>query len=175
MSMANSSRLTRNVGRSPRRRTGWEPGPNGLTGAITAVGATLFPLGFLAAVDGLTVVRTRGMFSWFVDQAPSAAAHMTYAFGLCIVQENAFTVGVTAVQHPFADADWDGWLFHKFGVCGLEAGNVGGISSAFEIDSKAMRKMGQDDVLSAVVEIGTEVGAVSAVARLDTRVLFKLP
>ena len=111
----------------------------------------------------------------FVDQGVTAVAHMTYAFGLCIVTENAVGVGVTAIPSPGVDTFWDGWLYHTTGVVGLVPGNVGGISAAVEIDSKAMRKFKNSDVMVGVVEVRTEVGAISAVFNLETRILVKLP
>ena len=173
MPTRNHSRFPR-IGNSLRRKTGWEDGPSGTTAAIVASGKTLFAIGQTALIDGLTVVRTRGQCSFFVDQSPTAAIHMRYAFGIAKVSGAAFAVGVTAIPGPLADSEWDGWLFHKWGVAGLEAGNVGGISAAFEIDSKAMRKFAASDVMVGMIEV-EETGAVSLVVDLDTRMLVKLP
>jgi hypothetical protein len=43
------------------------------------------------------------------------------------------------------------------------------------IDSKAMRKVHESDVLVGVIEMGTEVGAATVRYAAETRILDKLP
>ncbi len=157
-----------------RRLVTWSEGPSGTSGSITASGTALFSVGGQATINDQTIVRTRGQLSFLTNGAPTAVDNMVYAFGICIVSENAFGVGVTAVPAPLTDVFWDGWLYHVQGVAGLVPGNVGGTSAAVEIDSKAMRKIHFSDVVIGVLEV-VETGTVILTALLQTRLLTKLP
>ena len=99
------------------------------------------------------------------------------AFGICIVSENAFGIGVTAVPNPTTDIGWDGWLYHKlFAIKGVETTLEGQQLAAMirvDIDSKAMRKIKETDIMVAVVD-GTEVGQATANLSFQSRVLDKL-
>jgi len=101
------------------------------------------------------------------------------AVGIGVVNENAFTVGgTTSVPTPVTDMDWDGWMWHQFFDLRTNVAGVGdgqsGISIGFDIDSKAMRILGDEMILmgcTEVVESGTATMEVSA----DSRILAKLP
>ena len=74
----------------------------------------------------------------------------------------------------------DNWLYHRIFDCHtgdlLVGGgsNVGFTGASFEIDSKAMRKVGNDDSIVAVLEV-VEDGDATINIRFETRMLFKLP
>ena len=101
------------------------------------------------------------------------------AFGLAIVDAAAFAIGITAIPHPFSDSDWDGWLWHwqgsLYGPSSTVTNAAGPANVRIPIDSKAMRKWKQFDALVGVAEFGTEVGAAVITAKLNTRILVKLP
>ena len=170
-----------------KRRTGWDFGPGGTS--ILSISAT--GPGFLGSVaqslvDGLTVVRTRGRFMMYLDAATSAHNGFVGAFGIGITTLQAITIGITAVPVPLTDADWDGWLFHQFIQCvspvvigaGITAGDARSAAPtatvAFDVDSKAMRKMDEDMVLFAAFDLA-ETGASGARLMFDSRILLKLP
>ena len=103
--------------------------------------------------------------------------HMVVAAGICIVTSQAATVGVTAVPGPLANIDWDGWMWHWMGIAGVVPG-VGGAPNlvvSVPIDTKAMRKWKETDVMVAMVEVEETGVAGSFVSNFDTRVLVKLP
>ena len=103
------------------------------------------------------------------------------AHGICIVSENAFGVGVTAVPSPLTDIGWDGWIWHQltpglFGLSVTESENVGALSMIrYDIDSKAMRKQKSTDFLIGVSEFAGEIGAATLQFITETRILDKLP
>ena len=165
---------------SQRRKTSWERGPRG--GVSLAVeGAIAFPIGVSSASDGLTIVRTRGELLYALTLVTTANDGFdTVAFGVCIVSENAFAVGITAIPTPFTDASWDGWMVHNMTaafqpVAGDSVGELGSSANRIDIDSKAMRKFKATDVLVGVLETDGEVGAATITAKLNSRLLLKLP
>ena len=134
--------------------------------------------------DGVTIVRIRGSWSAYLEAANVANDHFdTLAVGIGIVTAAAFAIGVTALPSPLAEIGWEGWIYHEM-ISGLAAivttgsetwGNAGSASFRGVIDSKAMRKIGSDEVLFGIVEVENEAGAVSAQFDARTRVLVKLP
>ena len=163
--------------RGPRRLTGWEEGPGGSTVTVftdslaAALGSVLTVL-----QDGLTIVRLRGSLQAFLTVGGDPGGFHC-ALGACIVSNDAAAVGITAIPDPIADMDWDGWFYHRFfdvhspGVFdGADQSN----SIQFEVDSKAMRKVGVNDTVVVTLE-AVETGAASMSVFFDSRILLKLP
>jgi len=126
------------------------------------------------------MVRTRGELLLTISAISAAGdGFPRLAAGICIVSENAFGVGVTAVPTPLTDIAWDGWLWHSMGACfGQVSGNFGNDGAQvirWVIDSKAMRKIKQTDISIGVIELGTETGTATLLADLNTRELVKIP
>ena len=158
--------------RVARRRTGWATGVTG-DQTLTVATVALFGTGTQALQDGLTIVRTRGEFLAFVSSVDAVTSGMRVGVGICVVTENAFGAGVGSVPTPIADLQWDGWLWHSMGhVFGVAAEGAGFWRQ--EIDSKAMRKMKEDDIIVAVLEVSQEVGTVTLQTKIKSRTLFKL-
>ena len=160
-----------------RRRVSWGTGPRGNVGAVTAAGSILFPVGAQANLDDLTIVRIRGELLVRMKDGTSADSSWKFAFGMCIVNENAFGIGVTAVPQPFTDLFWDGWMVHQQGIIATEiasepANQIN--SNRIIIDSKAMRKTHLTDIIVAVIEFHSENGTAIADADLVSRSLSKL-
>ena len=168
------------TGVSKRRQTDWSVGPSGAL-ELTATGAGLFSNTAVADRAGETIVRTRGELLVYMSSVTGALDGAIFAAGLCIVSENAAGIGVTAVPHPLTDISWDGWFWYYTGQ--IEAagdvteaqfqGQLGAMAVRLEIDSKAMRKVKETDVIIGVVEI-IESGTVAIQFRLNTRILGKL-
>ena len=116
--MARSDRSFRGT-RTQRRATAWDVGPEGFTGSLSATQQIVFATGSQAVVSGLTIVRIRGALRFFQAIAPSLTNHVDWFFGMCIINENAFGVGLTATPSPLADIGWDGWLMHQMGTIGI--------------------------------------------------------
>ena len=174
---------------STRRQTSWEGGPatgtNGSVESLTASANLVFNTGVIALIDGLTLVRTRGEFVAYLKTASAAGAGYAGAFGIGIVNENAFGIGATAILAPIDDEEWDGWLYHRFfsltaadvidGSVSADVDAINSVSAAvrLEVDSKAMRKIEAEEVLFAAVQV-TEALTATVDFAFNSRLLFKL-
>ena len=178
----------RGVSRFPRtgarRQVSWGIGTGGTTSqSITATGKTIIGSGIaLAAEQKVTIVRTRGYLNCGLVGATAALDGFTGAFGIGIVSDEAFTVGVTAIPGPLTDAFWPGWLVHQF--ISVRSVNIMAVANnaiqdagAFiqrDIDSKAMRKFDVGETMVAMLEV-TELGSAATMqVTWDSRVLLKL-
>ncbi len=155
-----------------RRRTSWAVGPNGSTSTVSAASTVLFPTFAQANLDGLTLVRTRGDLMFYITGA-AIRDQFTVGFGICVVNENAANLGVTAIPEPITDQQWDGWLSYWSGMVAVDDATNGTILR-IPIDSKGMRKLKNSDGIVAVLQVGGEVGTAVLVAHLETRILLKL-
>ena len=138
---------------------------------VAAGGATL--VASIPFEGPVTVMRTRGHVS-IIPESTAADVHLIGAFGAGIVTAEAFGAGIASMPEPFTDADWGGWLVWRTFSYGLEfetAASVGFPNWNFEIDSKAMRKVGPDD---NIVTISSEAGAVGARLFTGGRTLIQL-
>ena len=174
--MPRSRMFTRERHGKTRRNVGWDRGPREAAVSLTASGNRVLGTGSQALSQGLTLLRTRGEFMAFLSVGTSALDGFNGAFGICVVSENAFGVGVTAMPTPLTDASWNGWLYHHFfNVKVPGAGLIGDrdASVRFTIDSKAMRKVKQTDVIAGVLEV-VEVGTATLNVFVDTRLLTQL-
>ncbi len=164
-----------------RRRTGWSVGPGAQTPTtISGSAVTILGSGATSLIDGQTLVRTRGHFDAFLTAATGANDGFSGAFALGIINEDAFAIGATTIMDPVADSDWEGWFFHRFFVAAqLTSTLADGVNAVmasvrFDVDSKAMRKLAEGDVLFACMET-LELGTAVMEVHVDTRVLTKLP
>jgi len=73
---------------------------------LTSLGATLL------ALRPFTVVRTRGILSIQSDQA-AAIENQFFAYGHCVVSDQATAIGVTAVPTPDTDDTSDLWFVYE--------------------------------------------------------------
>ena len=139
----------------------------------TADGSTLFGTAQAATADGLTIVRTRGDLLIRLVTSDAITSGFDVGFGMCVVSENAAGVGISAVPRPLDDPAWDGWFVYWTGVVkGLIVDNSASVR--INIDSKAMRKIKDTDVVVAVAQGGTEIGAATLNMDLRSRILLKL-
>jgi len=171
----------------PRRRTGWALGPGGtaptgITGTSAVVlGAGVTPV----ALDGITVARIRGDFVAYLRTATSVADGFAGAIGIGLTTEAAFAIGITALETPITDEDWDGWLWHNYFSCkgatagGAAADSVDVMSSGsgivrIAVDTKAMRKLDEESVIFAAIDV-VEVGVAALEVAFNSRMLVMLP
>jgi len=127
------------------------------------------------ALRPFTVVRTRGLLQLSSDQLTTTESYFG-AYGMAVVSDQAFAIGITAVPTPITDKDSDLWfvfeeLTGRFAVSSaigiLEVGN------RREFDSRAMRKVedGQD---IAIVEENSGSPFAGAIMTKSGRMLIKL-
>ena len=90
-----------------------------------------------------------------------------------MVSDRAFAAGVASIPGPFTDAGWNGWFVWRFFSLALDFDDATGlrmIQHAQEVDSKAMRKMTDDEMLVLVAESETAGFSIS----MPLRILMKL-
>jgi len=162
-------------GTSQRRRTGWEEGP-GTQNILNIATNTVAILGNTQAAteDGNTVVRIRGYVELVLNQVSTTLDGFRGAIGIGIASVPAIAIGVTAVPTPVTEIEWEGWLWHQFfSLHGVVPSVTVERRLAFQIDSKAMRKIDTEEAIYAVIE-ATETGAANMSVVLGTRLLLKL-
>ena len=171
--MARRTRFPRgNVG--VRRQVTWV-GPADQGFVSVASGAKVLISSFDAAANGLpkpTVVRTRGEVGLRVNST-AADVQIVGAYGLAIVSDRAFAAGVASVPGPFTDAGWDGWFVWRSFNMQWDFNDATGAQFAslvHEVDSKAMRKVTDDETIILVAE--SQQGAVDV--SMPLRLLLKL-
>ena len=178
--MANRQRFSQPLRGVPQRRlNSWIVGPEG-TAAATIASTSLFTNGVQATADGLTAVRIRGDLNIALSTITSSLDGFgRIAVGICIVSENAGDIGVTAIPSPLDDILWGGWMWYwtgsVFGPSTTVTNSNGPANVRIPIDGKAMRKFKQSDVMFGVIQVANEIGSAVITAKLNTRVLVKLP
>jgi len=165
--MANRFRSPRPIQRS-KRAFDWIGGVN-----VAFAGGTLLGPGAAAIISSIdtrvtnisapfTVVRVRGFLSVVTDQV-GAAEQPHGAFGMCIVNGEAFDAGIASIITPFTESFDDRWFYHTYWSTEVQpnAGGTGLTFAAFQhvIDGKAMRKVEFGDVCVAVIENGDTVSS----------------
>ncbi len=178
MPLPRGSRFPRTRG-SSRRRVSWIEGPFGEITNITTTTVNVFPTAQQFVEDDLTIVRTRGELLVGLTAGDSLNEGFKWAFGMCVVSENAAGVGVTAIPAPLVDIAWDGWLVYLTGQLNMDNTTLATASDVsraarYEIDSKAMRKVHRTDTVVAM--FGTTIaGTTTMQTNVTTRMLMKLP
>ena len=156
-------------GRAYRPPTEWEG--FAATGDSTVLGATKVLLGrFTVTGAPVTIRRTRGIVNWRSDQVVASETALG-AFGLCVVSNDAFDVGATAIPGPSSDASSELWFVHQFLYARFELLSSSGFhpdgSSEYMIDSKAMRKVSEEESIVVMVEAtGADGGIFAAQFRI---------
>ncbi len=164
--------------RGVRRETVWI-GISPAATTITAAGGTLiYVLNAAAlALRPFTVVRTHMAFMLRSDQA-AAIEQQIAAFSWAVVSDQASAIGVTAVPTGFTDISSDLFFLHKimYAACWKDstAGFAAKRGEVFESDSKAMRRVNDDQDVVGVGEIDTASGSDGAVLLTAGRMLLKL-
>ncbi len=159
----------------PRRLTQWVGPAQQEFVAVASAGATLIA-SFDAEAQGFprpTLVRTRGEVS-IRASAYNADLNIVGAFGMCVVSDQAFAAGVASVPEPFTDAGWNGWfVWQSFNYVIEHSTDVGKQAPAdrvYQVDSKAMRKIAENETVVLVCE--SFVGALTI--SMPVRMLIKL-
>ncbi len=145
--------------RTQKRATTWLDVPITSTN-FTGIGGTL--LVSLTALElakrPFTIVRAHLEMQLSSDQAV-ASEIMLGAIGFAVVSDQAFGVGVTAVPTPVTDAESDLWFLHKYFMSNFNLGTGVGFqepsSRSYTLESKAMRKVNDDQDVVLVAELGS--------------------
>ncbi len=141
----------------PRRQTQWV-GQADQSYVAVGAGAKVIIASFSPSGVGFdkpTVVRTRGEVS-VSPAVMSADTIQIGAYGLAIVSDQAFAAGAASIPGPWSDSDWGGWFVWRSFSYRFEFNDATGImlpsSVQYEIDSKAMRKVGDNETIVLMAE-----------------------
>ena len=108
-----------------------------------------------------------------IPGATGADGNVVGAIGFGLVSDQAFGAGAASLPGPWSDPDWDGWFLWMPWSFRWEFADASGqvLGDARKtIDSKAMRKVGQNETLVVMAESqGT-----AAVVAVSFRLLVKL-
>ncbi len=166
--------VSRGHARGTRRETSWleiEPDVQSVdnTAAITHSldAATL-------AKRPFTIIRTRMTVIVSPGQLIADAIQIA-AIGIAVVSDQASAIGITAVPTPTTDLDSDLWFVHQsllgdftfISAAGFDASG----GEVYHIDSKAMRKVNDDQDVVVVVE-GATIGDAAIITQMG-RFLIK--
>jgi len=162
-----------------RRKTTWDFGPGGTAPqAISGSGSILLVSALISVVNGITLVRLRGAFRWYLTLATNPGDGFQGAFGVGIATSAAVVAGAAAVPTPLTEQGSDNWMYWRaIGIHGPVASSTSlndATVESFEVDSKAMRKFPTEMSIYAAVEL-VEIGTATADLFFDSRVLGKLP
>ena len=158
-------------GKVSARLTEWiGPAAQGFL-AVAGTGATV--IASIPFLQAATIIRTRG-YCAIRPESEAADVEITGAVGFGIVSDEAFAAGIASMPEPFSDADWGGWFVWRsfaYDVRFSDATGVNMIDWGFEVDSKAMRRVGSN--MTAVIIAESQGGAYRI--NCPWRVLVKNP
>jgi len=120
--------------------------------SVADAGATL--LASIPFDEPATVIRTRGQVS-ITPLAFSVDIEIIGAFGMGVVSSEALAAGILSVPEPFSDSDWAGWFVWRSFSYRYDFTSAVGTQYPrwdFEVDSKAMRKVGSNESIVFVAE-----------------------
>jgi len=161
--------------RGASRATSWLELQPTITALDTSIAAIILSLTTAEkAKRPFTIVRTHIHVRMASDQL-GADEQQLGAIGMCVISDQAEAIGITAVPTPVVDLASDLWFLHQFlssdfsfiSAVGFDA--AGGYS--VDIDSKAMRKVNDDEDVILVAE--TASVASGALYTIAGRLLIK--
>jgi len=76
------------------------------------------------------------------------------AFGVCVINGEAFDAGAASIIAPWTESFDDRWMYHTYWGARVQVGANNAQMWGFEtvIDNKAMRKVDAGDVIVAMIE-----------------------
>ncbi len=105
--------------------------------------------------DPFTVVRTRGLLVVKSDQIANGEEPFG-SLGMAVVSDEAAAIGVTAMPTPFTDAASDLFFLHLDWAMITEVNNTNITNTPWiqTFDSKAMRKVNENETIAVTIENG---------------------
>ncbi len=169
--MANRVVSRRSIIRAPRRESVWvglELSNQGIAANNKVLVLTLNAAAL--AARPFTVVRTRLQLLWSSDQI-ATSENPFGGFGMMVVNDTAAALGITAIPSPTGDPGSPWFVWEGLNTKLIFGTNVGFIESAGQpvvVDSKAMRKVGDNEDVAVVVDNahGTHGAQIQAVGRM---------
>jgi len=123
-----------------------------------------------------TIIRMRGELLIMQDDAPVTETPIIWAAGIIVANEDAVSVGATALPDPGVD-DAD-WMWHRAGYLGTRvtaaAVETEAVPRYIEIDNKSMRKMNESFKTLALVFSNSATSGESTRIGISIRMLVLL-
>jgi len=167
-------RFTRGIQRGARRLTSWfnVPFSSTVNNATASITASLSASGLLRRP--FTVVRTHVELLISSDQSIASESQLG-AFGIAVVSSQALAIGVTAVPTPVTDLESDLWFVHQVMLNCYQFHTAASVNATYgarySVDSKAMRRVNDDQDIVFVLENST-IGS-GQIVLLAGRMLIK--
>ncbi len=122
-----------------------------------------------------TIVRCRGIVTVKSDQIGSTEAQIG-ALSMAVVSSQAATTGASAIPGPMTSPGYAGWFVYEMFGNQMALSTAAGFDPRFgitrEIDSKAMRKIGEDESVVIMYENGAN--GLGTDVFVNVRILTKL-
>jgi len=113
---------------------------------------TVVAFSMFVADEAETILRTRGHIQ-VIQNSGVADESATIAIGLAIVSARAVAAGAASLPRPATEGSYP-WLWHGWSITSSVAGLVAdGMLARLEVDSKAMRKVKETEVMALVFEV----------------------
>ena len=131
----------------------------------------------LASFPEPTIVRIRGRIDVMINPVGANNDDVRFGVGFALISARAFAAGSGSVHAPLTNSDWGGWIWWGTGIL-RQRSTYSEFSSpnaaqSLEIDSKAMRKVENDQVLVCATETLNGAGSTGVLVSAAGRVLFK--
>jgi len=146
----------------------------GSTFQFVTVNATQQFAAILVSGTSSTMFRARGELTANMDVA-AADDGMVLGCGLIVLDDAVVAAGATAMPSPATDLNANWWWHSFIGLRALATSNeglAGGASGRILIDTKAMRKVKQNESIVLVVDAVLTSGSPSCDVTGGVRVLF---
>ena len=130
-------RFNRQQRRTSRPNREWQ-GHTSSVFTTLAAGTQLLIGGFVPGAGDATILRTVGMLAVTSDQGASVEDQIG-AFGIILVSDTAFAVGVTAIPDPITAQDDDGWFVYQAFCQQGDASVTSSLPRIYNFDSGAKR------------------------------------
>jgi len=116
---------------------------------------TVVAFGLFVADEAETLLRTRGRIRATLN-SPSIDGAVTVAVGLAMVSARAVAAGAASLPRPASEGSYP-WLWHGWLICDSFSTGAAitdqAITDLLEVDSKAMRKVKEDEQMALVFEV----------------------
>ena len=167
--MARSPRFSPRHQQSNRRMFDWIGGGNDVPESTVALAnaTSVIALAFDTRVASqvpvapFTITRVRGYLEIHSDQTIAQEGPLG-AYGIAVVNGEAFDAGVASIPTPWTESFDDRWLYHTywdaFFMENPTTSDYQQIPFIHVIDGKAMRKVNFGDVIVAVMENASNQG-----------------
>ena len=169
---------TRVVSRGQRRQAAWADillfSRLNALGAAASLGSAFTAIGL---TERLIIARIRGTVSCHLDVGAALDAY-TLGVGIIVVKDEALAAGIASMPGSLSGAE-QSWIWHHiFSMGPASVGTTDGLqillNFSAELDTKAMRKVQDGDILAIVWEGTQDNGTPTADGLANARLMVLL-